>query len=111
DRVFLRRLSGGSWSAAEEVSPSPGDFFRCSLAIDGQGGLHAFWAGREGTKWDIWERVWRNGSWGRTTRVSAEGSNTFHRAASAGNGDVLVVWQSFRGSNSDIWGRRFRNGS
>ena len=111
DRVFLRRLSGGAWSAPEEVSPSAGDFFRCSLAVDGQGGLHVFWAAREATKWDVWERVSSNGSWGNPVRVSAEGSNTFHRAASAGNGDVLAVWQSFRGANSDIWGRRWRNGS
>ena len=111
DRVFLRTLSGGSWSAPEEISPAPGDFFRVSMAVDGEGGLLVFWSAREGTKWDVWGRRRNNGSWSGAQKVSSEGSNTFHRAASAGNGDVFVVWQSMRDSSSDIWGRRWRNGN
>ena len=110
DKVFVRTLSGGAWSAPEEVSSAPGDFFRCSLAVDGQGGLHVFWAAREGTKWDILGRRKSGGSWSAAQKVSSQGSNTFHRAASAGNGDVFVVWQSFGAANSDIWGRRWADG-
>ena len=111
DRVFVRTLSGGSWSAPEEVSPAPGDFFRVSMGVDGEGGLHVFWSAREGTKWDIWGRRKANGSWSGAEKISSDGSNTFHRAAGSGQGDVVVAWQSFRGSNSDIWGRRWRNGA
>ncbi len=111
DRVMMRTLSGGSWSAAEEVSPAPGDFFRVSLGVDADGGVLVFWAVRDMTKWDIFSRrKAAGGSWSAAQKVSAEGSNTFHRAASSGRGDVLVVWQSFRGSDSDIWGRRWFNG-
>ena len=111
DRVFLRILSGGSWSAPEEVSPSPGDFFRVSMGVDGEGGLLVFWSARDGAKWDIWGRRKSGGAWSSPEKISTEGSNTFHRAASGGNGDVFVVWQSFGESNSDIWGRRWRNGA
>jgi hypothetical protein len=110
DRVFVRTLSGGSWSAPEEVSPSPGDFFRASIAADGQGGLHVFWSAREETKWDVWSRTKSRGSWSGAEKISSEGSNTFHRAAASGKGDVTLVWQSFRGSNSDIWSRRWADG-
>ncbi len=114
DRVMLRTRSGGTWSAPEEVSESPGDLFRCSLAVDADGGLWAFWSRREGTVWDIWGRRKANGSWGSTQKISSGGSNTFHRAASSANGDVFVVWQSHQGKLgqqlTDIYGRRWSQG-
>ncbi|MCB1020598.1 MAG: DUF3604 domain-containing protein [Acidobacteria bacterium] len=111
DRVFVRTLSGGAWSEPEEASPAPGDFFRVSLGVDGQGGLLVFWSARDGAKWDIWSRRKAGGSWSGAQKVSADGSNTFHRAAGGANGDVLVAWQSFRGASSDIHARRWRNGA
>ena len=115
DRVMLRtRRSGGEWPAPEEVTPQPGDLFRCSLAADGQGGLWVFWSQREGTSWSIWGRRKHNGSWQSAVKVSGGGTNTFHRAAASKDGHVFVTWQSFQGepgqARSDIYLRGFANG-
>ncbi len=113
DRVLLRTRSGDSWSESEEITPAPADIFRCSLAVDGQKRLWAFWSEREGTRWHIWGRVRGTRGWEEPIRISSDGSNTFHRAASGG-GSVFVAWQSFRSSQgvaqSDIQVRVLSNG-
>ncbi len=111
DRVFLRTRAGGTWSAAEEVTPEPADIFRCSLAAASEGGLWVFWSQRENERWQIWGREKKSGGWQPAQRVSDEGSNTFHRAAASARGDVFVTWQSFRAGQSDIVLRAYRNGS
>ncbi|MEX2262860.1 MAG: DUF3604 domain-containing protein [Bryobacteraceae bacterium] len=109
DRVLLRTLSSGSWSAPEEVTAKPGDIFRTSvtgtLTGSGAGDFWVFWSEREGERWHIWGRRKKGGAWRQPVRVSGEGSNTFHRAASSPDGRVAVVWQSFRGRQSDIYVR------
>ncbi len=111
DRALLRIRSGGEWGVVEEVSLFPGDLWRCSLAVDGEGGLWVFWSERKGTKWDIYGRRRRDGRWGEIERISGEGSNTFHRAAHSANGSVYVVWQSFRDGQSDIYGSALTRGT
>jgi hypothetical protein len=114
DRVLLRMVRDGEWTAPEEVTAEPGDIFRCSLAVDGEGHLWVFWSQREGDRWHIWGRQRRGDRWQEPVRISDEGSNTFHRAASSGDGEVFVVWQSFRGLpgavQSDIFMRRYADG-
>ena len=114
DRVMVRTGRGGSWSAPEEATPAPADLFRCSLAVDAQGGLWTFWSQRDGTRWDIWGRRKHDGSWQAPVKVSGAGTNTFHRAAASKDGHVFVVWQSFRGepgkAQSDIYLRSFAGG-
>ena len=115
DRVMLRTRSGGTWSAAEEVTESPGDLFRCSLAVDSSGGLWAFWSRRDGvTRGTSRAAASSTARGARRRTISFGGSNTFHRAASSGNGDVFVVWQSHRGRAghqlTDIYGRRWSQG-
>jgi len=114
DRVMVRTGRGGSWSAPEEVTPAPADLFRCSLAVDAQGGLWAFWSQRDGTRWDIWGRRRHTGFWQTPVKVSSAGTNTFHRASSSKDGQVFVAWQSFRGepghAQSDIYLRSFSSG-
>ncbi|MBI1355830.1 MAG: hypothetical protein GC160_15935 [Acidobacteria bacterium] len=110
DRVFVRtRAANGAWSEPEEVTPSPADLWRVSLAADSSGGLWAFWSQRNGTAWELWGRHKTGGSWKAAEKLCATGSNTFHRAASSADGRVYVVWQSFRGvgleTQSDIYGR------
>lgn len=115
DRVFVRTYSNGSWSAPEQATPTPGDLFRCSLAVDEGGNLWVFWSERQGTSWQIRGRQRRDGQWGDVTTISGEGSNTFHRAAHSHDGKVFVVWQSFRGpagqAQSDIAARVYSGGS
>ncbi len=115
DRVMVRTLQSGSWSAPEEVTPAPGDLFRCSVASGQDGNLWVFWSRRDGTGWDIWGREKKGDQWQPPVKISDNGSNTFHRAASSTDGHVFVVWQSFRGeagkAQSDIYVRRFANGS
>ncbi len=111
DRVLVRiRSAGGSWGDPLEATPEPGDIFRCSLAALPSGGFWIFWSQRDGTKWDVWGRRFSAGSWQRPVRLSASGSNTFHRAAWSPDGTVFVVWQSHRGRQSDIILRVFRSG-
>lgn len=115
DRVLLRTLSNGVWTAPEEVTPKPADIFRCSLAVDSDGHLWTFWSEREGQRWHIFGRQRREGKWLPPLRLSGEGSNTFHRAAASHDGHVFVVWQSFRGAErrvqSDIYMKVYANGS
>jgi len=119
DRVFVRTRTADGWDAIEEVSETPGDFWRCSLAVDSDGGLWAFWAARDGTKWDVFGRRKSGESWGSVQRISRSGSNTVHRAATGDDGEVYLVWQSFRDpadpdsgerAQSDVMGRAYRNG-
>ena len=115
DRVMVRTLSNGTLSDAEEITPRAGDLFRCSLAVDSDGNLWAFWSERDGTRWHIWGRQKKAGQWQSPVKISGEGTNTFHRAASSEDGHVFVVWQSSRGpagqAQSDIYLRAFTNGS
>ena len=82
---------------------------RLGAAAAGQGRLWAFWSKRTETAWDIWGRMLDGDSWGEPTKISAEGSNTFHRAASTRDGKVVVAWQSAQGpagrAHTDIWMR------
>lgn len=119
DRVFVRTRSGEDWGAIEEVSETPGDFWRCSLAVDSEGALWVFWSARSGPKWDIFGRRKSGDSWGPVEQISREGSNTFHRAATGDGGEVYLVWQSFRDpgdpdskerAQSDIVLRSYRDG-
>jgi hypothetical protein len=109
DRILLRTRANSSWSAAEQVTTTPGDIFRCSLVTDGAGSLWVFWSERENQRWHVWAREKRGQTWQTPQRVSGEGSNTFHRAA-AGGGRVFVVWQSFRKGQSDIFLRSLAGG-
>ena len=115
DHVMIRTGRAGRWSAPEEVTPEPADLFRCSLAVDAQGGLWAFWSRRDGTSWQIWGRRKQNGSWQAPVKLSGDGTNTFHRASASKDGHVFVVWQSFRGdpgqAQSDVYLRSFAGGA
>ncbi|MDE0105504.1 MAG: DUF3604 domain-containing protein [Bryobacterales bacterium] len=109
DRVLVRLRRNGIWEAAQEVTPTPADIWRVSLAADGEGQLWAFWSQRDGTRWDLWGRMLAGDSWSEPQKVGAAGSSTFHRAAATGDGTVVVVWQSADGpdgqAHSDIWMR------
>ena len=109
DRVMLRMRSAGTWGDAQVVTPAPADIWRASLASDGKGRLWVFWSQRDGTSWDLWGRLLDGSSWSEPRKISGDGSNTFHRAASTGDGKVVVAWQSARGpagqGQSDIWAR------
>ncbi len=111
DRVMVRVRRGGTWEEAQEVTPAPADVWRASVAADGRGRLWVFWSQRSGTAWDVWGRLLDGGSWGEPQKISADGSNTFHRAAPTGDGNVIVVWQSAQGpagrAHTDIWMRRW----
>lgn len=115
DHVMIRTGQAGRWSVPEEVTPEPADLFRCSLAVDAQGGLWVFWSRRDGTSWQIWGRRKHNGSWQAPVKLSGDGTNTFHRASASKDGHVFVVWQSFRGdpgqAQSDVYLRSFAGGA
>jgi hypothetical protein len=111
DRVLLREYHAGAWTPPGEVTSSPGDVFRCSLAAGSGGDLWAFWNQRDGDLWHLWGRRRSGGSWGAPERIGGEGTDSFHRAAAAPDGTVFVAWQSFRGGHSDIYLRaRGRDG-
>ena len=115
DHVRVRFRKDGAWSAAEQVTPEPGDLFRCSLAVDGDGHLWAFWSQREGAQWQIWGRQRRGRQWARPQRLTDHGSSIFHRSAS-GNGHLFLVWQRLEASaagpvTSDIYLKEYADGS
>ena len=83
DRVLLRERRDGRWSAPIEATPRPGDLFRCSLAVDGEGALWVFWSERADQTWTLWGRRRERGGFGDPVRISGGGSNLFHRAAVA----------------------------
>ncbi len=114
DRILLRMFRHGSWTGPEEVTPAPGDIFRCSLAADAGGNLWVFWSERQGSVWQIRGRQRKQGRWEPAVTLSQDGTNTFHRAATSAGGTVLLVWQSFRGpvgkAQSDIYMKAYSNG-
>ncbi len=110
DRVFSRTLTGSTWSNTEEVTPQPGDVFRCS-AVSGPGdSTWIFWSQRKDKQWQIWGREKNAGSWKNAQVISGAGTNTFHRAATNMRGEIAVVWQSYRDGQSDIYLRVLRQG-
>ncbi len=109
-RVLLRTRAGGAWSAPEEATTKPGDIFRCSVVAGAGDSLWVFWSERDNEAWHLWGREKKAGAWQAPLRLTQEGSNTFHRAASAA-GAVLVAWQSVRGGQSDIYLKALRGGT
>ena len=111
DRVLLRVFDGRAWSPPEEVTPEPGDIFRCAAAADSAGGLWVFWSRRDGSAWKIWGRRRLRGSWEKAQVLADQPSNTFVRAASAPDGSVFLTWQRLRPHRSDIYFRAWRGGA
>ena len=108
DRVMGRVRENGVWRDTQEITTKPGDIWRVSLASAEADKVWVFWSQRDGTRWDLWGRFWNGSAWRAPEKVSGDGSNTFHRAASSG-GKVFVTWQSFKGATgkaqSDIYVR------
>jgi hypothetical protein len=114
DRVLLRERRDARWSAPIEATPRPGDLFRCSLAVDGEGALWVFWSERSGEAWTLYGRRRERGGFGDPVRISGGGSNLFHRAA-ARDGHLFVAWQSLVAAptgeaSSDVWLRELHGG-
>jgi hypothetical protein len=115
DRVLVRERRDGRWTEPAEVTPRPGDLFRVSLAVDGDGALWAFWSERDGVVWRLWgRRRDPDGRWREPVELSGAGSNLFHRAASR-DGHLFVVWQSLAATpdgaaSSDVWLRELAAG-
>ncbi len=106
DRILGRVRESGVWRDTQEITTKPGDIWRVSLASPEADKVWVFWSQRDGSSWDLWGRFWDGDAWRAPEKISADGSNTFHRASGV-DGKVFVTWQSTQGAagkaQSDIY--------
>ena len=107
DRLWVRRDE----QAPEPLTPAERELFRVVLAEGPGGEVWAVWSEMRDRNWDLYARVWRDGSWAGEQRLtSAPGSDIFHALASDESGRLYLAWQSLRGGQSDIYLRIYSDG-
>ncbi|MFQ6617557.1 MAG: DUF3604 domain-containing protein, partial [Fidelibacterota bacterium] len=81
-----------------------------SLTVDNSGRVWIVWTGASDGGEAIFARVWRNGIWGTTRKISRNTGNEFRpRIAASGGNRIWVVWGARRDGNWDIYLRGFEN--
>ena len=100
DRLWIRRGT----EPPEPLTPNGADLFRVKLAEGLDGAIWVVWSEQRDGNFDLFSRVWKNGSWSPTKRLTtARGSDIFHDLASGPDGRLYLVWQSMRGTNGEIF--------
>jgi hypothetical protein len=104
DQVFVRRLSGGAWSAPDALGDAGGDYFRTAIAQDRDGRVWVVWSAQESSNFDLYARSYDGKKWSAKQKLTAaEGSDIFHALVSDASGNLYLAWQSARAGNFDIY--------
>ena len=99
DHVYARADNGGP----VRLTTTKADIYRTAVGEDSRGGVHVVWSQRDGTDWNLLERVLAGSNWGAVrTIVSGQSPNIFHKLA----GDHLV-WVGNDGGKSYLYTASF----
>src|SRR5712692_5150302 len=108
DQIFVRRLSGRTWSAPEAITEPGGDYFRTAIAQDRNGRVWVVWAANVNSNFDLYARSFDGKRWSAPQRLTTtENSDVFHTMVADGSGNLYLAYQSARSGNFDIYLRVF----
>ena len=113
DVINLRSSTdGGEWSAIEQVTPQPGDYYQVALASTKAGEVSVVWSAIVNGAVNLYTRDYAAGSWSGVEHLTnGPGPDTFPRLATGPTGDLFLAWQSGAPGNTDISMKVRRNGS
>src|SRR6266542_3012164 len=109
-QVFARSFENGRWTPPVQISETAGDYHKPAVAVSEDGAVWVAWPAQVRNNWDIYGRVLRNGSWGKTERWTTHAGPDLAPQLVAAKGRVLLVWQSLRKDNFDILYRVYSGG-
>lgn len=94
------KLSSGTWSAPENITPAGEDVAGVSIAADSLGNVTAIWRFFNGSGWILRSATKPfGGSWSSSVDLSPVGSITDPELVVDAQGNVTVVWDQNSGSN------------
>ena len=113
DVISLRSSTDGvEWSAIEQVTPQPGDYYQVALASTKAGEVTVVWSAILNGAVNLYTRDYAGGSWSGVERLTrGPGPDTFPRLATGPTGDLFLAWQSGAPGNTDISMKVRQNGS
>ena len=110
ERIRVRSsVDGASWSPAQDVTPSAGDYNQVELISTAPNSLLAVWAGTVNGAVDLYARSFRGGGWSEVEQLTrTPGTDIFPRMAATPEGEVFLAWQSpgKRGGNISLMRRK-----
>jgi hypothetical protein len=101
-QVFARSFENGRWSPPIQISETAGDYNKPAVTIADDGAVWIAWPAQVRNNWDIYGRVFRNGTWGKTERWTTHAGPDLAPQLVSARGSLLLVWQSLRKDNLDI---------
>ena len=104
DVINLRSSADGvQWSAIEQVTPEPGDYYQVALASTRGGEVTVVWSAIVSGVVNLYTRDYAGGSWAGVERLTRGlGPDTFPRLAAGPTGDLFLAWQSGAAGQTDI---------
>ncbi len=103
DRLWVRRGD----EPPHALTGSDSDLFQVRLAEGRDGTVWAVWSEQRNGNFDLFARLWRDGSWRPIDRLTtAPGSDIFHDLAADSEGRLFLVWQNMDGPASDVYFKR-----
>src|SRR5207248_3068184 len=93
-----------TWTEVAAVTDAGQDVYRPAVAADDQGNVWVVWSQNVNGNSDLYARRYREGSPGRTMRVTrGEGPDLNPALACDTKGRTWLAWQGFRDGQSDIF--------
>ena len=102
DRIFVREFDGVRWKDAEEVSDTPGDFYKPAITVNARGDLLVVWPAQIRGNWDLYAKERRAGKWGKPERLTTDAGPDIEPQLGVSGEQTWLVWQSLRNGNSDV---------
>jgi len=99
DVVYARRQGG----EPVRLSNTRGDVYRTSVGHDTEGRVHVAWSEREGSAWNLYERIFDGRAWSARTQIT-QGTipNIFHKLI-AGPNRLELIWVGHENGTSFLY--------
>ncbi len=109
--IYVRSLTGKTWSEPERITDIPGDYHKPAITIAADFTVWVAWPAQIGRNWDIYGKVRRaKAGWSKTERWTTDAGPDLLPALASAKGRVILVWQALRRNNLDILYRIYQQG-
>lgn len=108
NEVVAARLSGGTWSAVQQISDAGVDAELPEVAVDPSGNLMATWEQSDGGDFFVAAARYANGGWGGSQVISpTAGTGRAPEVALDAKGNATVAWAGFANLETRVQAAQF----